>query len=141
MPRLVSPAEALQRLKEQQKSEGTETIGCRIPVDVFRRIAEHGERRQAKDMSTSLRIVLEEWYQTQKMEGGAGLGQFSTEELTTELARRGLQVVNQKKLIGKFRKTLKRAKERMDGVLDSLVSDRVINKLTADGPDGSKKSG
>lgn len=140
MPRIVSPAEALQRVRKFEDSDPTprETVSCRVAVDLFRAIAHYGVEKKASDLSKALRMILEEWFQARQLGQGLGLAGFDTESLAAELDKRGLAVIDTGDMVKRMQDHFKTAQKKLNDILRSMQDEKFLEKMT-EGEEESRK--
>jgi hypothetical protein len=95
MPKFKSPAEVLARVKGIPDDQlEPDLVSVRVSGRVFRKIAEYGLENGLRDMSASVRAILEDWYQGQL----AGKKKMDTKGLEESLEAKGKIVIDQNTL-------------------------------------------
>lgn len=129
MPRQISPEEALERIKGVPENDTPrEAISTRVQTKLWKAIAEYGQQRRLKDMSSAYRAILEDWHQIQNLKGEVGLDAIPTEDLCSALRARGKVVVGRKELRKAMNTWLIRFRTRTKSMMDKVMSDEKIGR-------------
>src|SRR5262245_48545628 len=130
MPKQISPKEALERVKGAKNSDRpTETVSTRVPVQVWRLIAEYAKKKHCRDMSTALRGILQEWEQDRLLGSGCRLEDLSTEALAQALRDRGMVVMDRDEFRHELARQFGRVRARMKETIEALVGREQTEKV------------